>query len=410
MAETKEVSKTSQGLSVVCQSDIVFSHPGDDVVLSCHLNPAVSAASMEIQWWHKEDLVFHYKNGKMTVNIDFEGRVSLPLQDLQNGNLSLTLRDVRSSQKGLYICEVTHESQSIQDTVFLHISSVDFSLVFSSDPLCVAPGEDVILPVHLLPETSAVFMEIRWFKETELIYQYMKGQEMTNNDFENRVSLSIQELRRGNLALILRNVQSSDSGDYTCTVFHDGCQKRGVVHLQVKEIERVKHLCSVIKQAHEDIMQQRVKLNETIKLLEETLNIVDRSSSHLNSMEGIPPFMQDQSKLEGLDMENRRADSTCTTKMEEERSSQRTIQTREEGKATEQELSSERATRAQQSPNQETRHETVATDQERSSSAVPPQIQERPGTSQSDAAQTPPRPEDRRQRSQEKRERKCHIL
>ncbi|XP_052398122.1 uncharacterized protein LOC127945949 [Carassius gibelio] len=275
-----------------------------------------------------------------------------------------------------------------------------------------------MLPVHLLPETSAVSMEIRWFKETELIYQYMKGQEMTNNDFENRVSLSIQELRRGNLALILRNVQSSDSGDYTCTVFHDGCQKRGVVHLQVKEIERVKHLCSVIKQAHEDIMQQRVKLNETIKLLEETLNIVDRSSSHLNSMEGIPPFMQDQSKFEGLDMENRRPDSTCTSKsmeefppfMEEERSSQRTIQTREEGKATEQELSSERATRAQQSPNQETRHETVATDQERSSSAVPPQIQARPGTSQSDAAQTPPRPEDRRQRSQEKRERKCHIL
>uniref|UniRef100_A0A671LNP3 Ig-like domain-containing protein n=1 Tax=Sinocyclocheilus anshuiensis TaxID=1608454 RepID=A0A671LNP3_9TELE len=95
-------------------SDIVFSHPGDDVVLSCHLKPAISAASMEIQWWHKEDPVFHYKNGQVTVNIDFEGRVSLPLQNLQNGNVSLTLRDVRSSQKGLYICEVTHEIVQLQ--------------------------------------------------------------------------------------------------------------------------------------------------------------------------------------------------------------------------------------------------------------------------------------------------------
>uniref|UniRef100_A0A672K4Q7 Ig-like domain-containing protein n=1 Tax=Sinocyclocheilus grahami TaxID=75366 RepID=A0A672K4Q7_SINGR len=112
--------------------------------------------------------------------------------------------------------------------------TVDFSLVVSSGPVCAAPGEDVILPIHLLPETSAVSMEIRWFRGTELIYQYMNRQEMTNNDFENRVSLSIQELRRGNLALILRNVQPSDSGDYTCEVFHDGCQKRGVVHLQVR--------------------------------------------------------------------------------------------------------------------------------------------------------------------------------
>ncbi|XP_016118003.1 butyrophilin subfamily 1 member A1-like [Sinocyclocheilus grahami] len=192
--------------------------------------------------------------------------------------------------------------------------TVDFSLVVSSGPVCAAPGEDVILPIHLLPETSAVSMEIRWFRGTELIYQYMNRQEMTNNDFENRVSLSIQELRRGNLALILRNVQPSDSGDYTCEVFHDGCQKRGVVHLQVREIERVKHLCSVIKQTHEDIMQQRVKLNETIKLLEETLKHVDQPSSRITSMERIPPLMQDHSKLEQFDMEDRRAGSTCTSK------------------------------------------------------------------------------------------------
>lgn len=118
--------------------------------------------------------------------------------------------------------------------VFLFSSAVDFSLVVPSDTLSADPGSDVILPVHLSPETSAVSMDISWFKGTELIYQYMNGQEMTNNDFENRVSVSSQELERGDLALTLRNVKQSDTEIYTCKVFHDGCQKRGVVNLQVR--------------------------------------------------------------------------------------------------------------------------------------------------------------------------------
>ncbi|XP_058620954.1 junctional adhesion molecule-like isoform X3 [Onychostoma macrolepis] len=405
MAEAEEVLNTSQVLSVVCQSDIVFSHPGDEVVLSCHLKPAISAASMEIQWWHKEDPVFLYKDGRVTVNIDFEGRVSLPLENLHNGNVSLTLRDVRRSQKGLYICEVTSESQLIQDTVFLHISSVDFSLVAPSDTLSADPGSDVILPVHLSPETSAVSMEIRWFKGKELIYQYMNGQEMTNNDFENRVSLSIQELRSGNLALTLRNVQQSDSGVYTCKVFHDGCQKRGVVHLKVKEIERVNHLRSVLKQAHEDITQQRVKLNETINLLEETLSHDDRSCRHINSMEGMPPFMQDQSNQERCDIEDGRAGSTCRPTSKDTSSQVLQRLRRSEGVSL-----TERATQTQQSPEatmqstQERRQETVAAEQERSSPAVQPQTQEREETSQSHSA------EGRGQRRRETRERNCQIL
>ncbi|XP_059391392.1 butyrophilin-like protein 2 [Carassius carassius] len=305
MAETKEVSKTSQGLSVVCQSDIIFSHPGDDVVLSCHLNPAVSAASMEIQWWHKQDPVFLYKNRQVTVNIDFEGRVSLPLQNLQNGNLSLTLRDIRSSQKGLYICEVTHESQSIQDTVFLHISYEDFRLVTPVGTVSADPGSDVILPVHLSPETSAVSLDIRWFRGTELIYHYMNRKEKTN--YENRVSLSIQKLETGNLALTLRNFQPADSGDYTCKVFHDGCLQTGIVHLQVREIQmsadaRLVHLHNVLRKVQKDILQHKGQvLQETLNLLQETLYQYEMRNKafgptlrHSNSMEGIPPFMKEE--------------------------------------------------------------------------------------------------------------------
>uniref|UniRef100_A0A672KWE9 Immunoglobulin V-set domain-containing protein n=1 Tax=Sinocyclocheilus grahami TaxID=75366 RepID=A0A672KWE9_SINGR len=93
----------------------------------------------------------------------------------------------------------------------------DFRLVVPTGPVHTDSESDIILPVHLSPETNA------------------NGQEMRNNDYKNRVSVSIQELMRGNLALTLRNVQQSDSGDYKCKLFHDRCQKTGVIHLQVRE-------------------------------------------------------------------------------------------------------------------------------------------------------------------------------
>lgn len=235
-----EVSETRQELALVCPSDIIFCGPGNDAVLSCHLEPAINAGSLEIKWWNKSDLVCHYKDGQVTVSRDYEGRVSLSLQELHNGNVSLTLRDVKRSQRGIYICEVIHGCQTIKEYICLHISSQDFRLVVPTGSVRTNSGSNIILPAHLTPKTNAVSAEIRWFKGAQLIYQYKNRQEMTDDDYKNRLSVSIQELRRGNLALTLSNVQQSDSGDYTCTIFHDRCQKTGVIHLQVREHQKRK--------------------------------------------------------------------------------------------------------------------------------------------------------------------------
>ncbi|KAF5894328.1 butyrophilin-like protein 2, partial [Clarias magur] len=79
-------------------------------------------------------------------------------------------------------------------------------------------GDDVTLACDLVPTTNAVAMEIRWFKGTGCICVYQHGQVNEGQGYEGRVSLFTHELEEGNVCLMLRNVQESDSGEYKCEV------------------------------------------------------------------------------------------------------------------------------------------------------------------------------------------------
>ncbi|XP_073719691.1 butyrophilin-like protein 2 [Misgurnus anguillicaudatus] len=233
MSEPEDIAGNMQEFSLVCQCDIEFADPGDDVVLSCQLQPAMSAASMEIKWKYRGDLICHYKDGQMTVSEGYEDKVSLSLLDLQNGDVSLKLRDIQLSQRGAYTCEVISEWQAKEEYIFLHLSSENFRLV-APYTIFADLGEDVTLPFNLEPETNAVSMKIKWLKSRELVYDCKYGQETANPAYVDRVSLSTEELERGNLSLTLRNFQPSDSGSYTCKVFYDGNLITAEVHLRVR--------------------------------------------------------------------------------------------------------------------------------------------------------------------------------
>src|SRR4029434_583108 len=91
-------------------------------------------------------------------------------------------------------------------------SPTDFKLV-TTDPVVKASlGDDVTLPCHLSPETSAVAMEIRWFEGTDCIYLYKNGHETVREDYEDRVSVNTQELQRGDVSLRLRDIREKEIG------------------------------------------------------------------------------------------------------------------------------------------------------------------------------------------------------
>uniref|UniRef100_A0A4W5P960 Ig-like domain-containing protein n=1 Tax=Hucho hucho TaxID=62062 RepID=A0A4W5P960_9TELE len=112
------------------------------------------------------------------------------------------------------------------------------NLVVPPDPVDTSAGHDVILPCHLSPQTSAVDMEIRWFKEGEFdnpLYLYNGGKVKERKGYEGRVSVFTQELEKGNISLLLKNVMASERGSYKCQASYlDWIQELPVV-LQVKQ-------------------------------------------------------------------------------------------------------------------------------------------------------------------------------
>lgn len=90
---------------------------GDDVVLPCQLEPPVDAVQVTIEWG-KPDLnprfVFVRHNGQelqTDQNTAYKGRVSLSIDKLKHGDVSLKLSKVKVSDSGRYRCYIPQQSK-----------------------------------------------------------------------------------------------------------------------------------------------------------------------------------------------------------------------------------------------------------------------------------------------------------
>lgn len=83
---------------------------GEDIILPCHLKPAVDAVGMTIEWarldlsprfvhvWHQR------KDLHVNQHPSYKGRTSMSINRLQHGDISLTLTKVKISDEGMYRC------------------------------------------------------------------------------------------------------------------------------------------------------------------------------------------------------------------------------------------------------------------------------------------------------------------
>ncbi|KAM4035671.1 V-set domain-containing T-cell activation inhibitor 1-like isoform 1-T2 [Anomaloglossus baeobatrachus] len=86
-------------------------------------------------------------------------------------------------------------------------------------------GENVILPctVKYNEKFSYDALNIRWKTEQKYVKLFFYGNfqdERQNEIFKGRTQLFYDEFPKGNLSLVLNNIQASDAGIYECLVFN----------------------------------------------------------------------------------------------------------------------------------------------------------------------------------------------
>ncbi|KAM6960406.1 butyrophilin subfamily 3 member A2-like [Tautogolabrus adspersus] len=154
-----------EGLLEVIGSPLpILAIVGDDIILPCHLKPAINAASETVEWTRPDlepRFVHVWRSGQELLDAQhpsYEGRTSLFINELKNGNISLKLSKVRLSDKGKYRCFLpTSDKHSTIELVFGSVSLPTVSISKASSGVvlqCESEG---------------------WYPEPEVLWQDSEG-------------------------------------------------------------------------------------------------------------------------------------------------------------------------------------------------------------------------------------------
>ncbi|XP_035772514.1 butyrophilin subfamily 1 member A1-like [Neolamprologus brichardi] len=193
---------------------------GDDVVLPCQLEPPVDAVQMTIEWG-KPDLnpgfVFARHNGQelqTDQNTAYKGRVSLSINKLKHGDVSLKLSKVKVSDSGRYRCYIPQQSKEY---------FVELLVGASSQPGVNLAGLD--------EASSGVMLDCKsagWYPEPEVIWMDSEG---------NLLSAGPTETLRGPDDLYTVSsrvtVEKRHNNNFTCRVQQRNTNQTRETHIYV---------------------------------------------------------------------------------------------------------------------------------------------------------------------------------
>ncbi|KAM8748319.1 butyrophilin subfamily 1 member A1-like [Acanthopagrus schlegelii] len=214
---------------LAAQTQLIGSHQpivalvGDDVLLPCHLEPAVSATH-ETVVWSKAGLepkyVHYHQDGRLLFekeNPSYSLRTRLFMDELPRGNVSMKIFKVKLSDAGTYKCSLPAMKKEAEVELIVGQSDV----IGSDQPVKVLVSDDIILPCHLEPPLDVTTLSVEWRRGPVLVHVYRnRGDDPVSQDqnFKGRTSLFPDEMTRGNISLKLTDVTEQDAGNYTCSV------------------------------------------------------------------------------------------------------------------------------------------------------------------------------------------------
>ncbi|XP_049917537.1 butyrophilin-like protein 3 [Epinephelus moara] len=220
---------------VCCRSQVFRPHLGQNITLTCQVS---NNATIVAVWWARRDLkpeyVFYYRDGQSDTDIQhpsFQCRVELAEGELKDGNLSVVLMNVNSSDYGEYTCGFKERKEG---KIVKNEFTCNITLTKPDQHVTVHPGDDVTLRCEA---GNVSILVVEWTRpdlESQYVFFYRDGLSdptKQHPSFKGRVELVDRELKDGDVSLTLKNVTSSDAGRYECRVVADGSRhsKRAIL-------------------------------------------------------------------------------------------------------------------------------------------------------------------------------------
>uniref|UniRef100_A0A8C4SVX8 Butyrophilin subfamily 1 member A1-like n=1 Tax=Erpetoichthys calabaricus TaxID=27687 RepID=A0A8C4SVX8_ERPCA len=109
-----------------------------------------------------------------------------------------------------------------------------FIVVSPSKPVVTYVGEDVVLPASLSPALNAEAFQVRWFTTDFMTPELLYADNTIMHQSDTRKTLIIDNLKNGNVSLIIRNVRVSDNHLYRCYVYFEQRDDETEVSLTVE--------------------------------------------------------------------------------------------------------------------------------------------------------------------------------
>ncbi|CAM4666829.1 unnamed protein product [Caretta caretta] len=197
---------------------------GEAIVLPCHLSPRMSAVNMEVRWFRSEftsvvHLYQHRKDQYGQQMPEYRGRTELLKAGITDGNVSLQIVNIRSSDEGQYNCFV-------EDGPFYEEALLELKVAgLGSNPL-------ISVESHQDGGIRMVCQSAGWYPEPKVLWRDLSGKELPSLSeakslrdsglFETENSIIIKERSNQNLSCWIRNTvlnQEKESTVYIADSF-----------------------------------------------------------------------------------------------------------------------------------------------------------------------------------------------
>ncbi|XP_067312442.1 uncharacterized protein [Pseudorasbora parva] len=221
----------ADGFIVKGPSDPLVAPLGSSVVLSCYVDTPLLMEGLEVEWRRtdSETLVHLYQDGESRPEVqqkDYHDRAHFFTHQIQHGNFSLRLDNLRAEDEGEYTCKVYSQQDSGETVV--QIKDVERLLVSgSSRSISAYVGQDITLNCsvdsHITPEHIEELSWKKTGKDGDILVMLYQNNEIipdsSDGQYRDRVKFFTDEIPKGNFSLRLKSVRTEDKGVYMCQVF-----------------------------------------------------------------------------------------------------------------------------------------------------------------------------------------------